>query len=233
MRPVIGITQCLDVQGRWKPGRDYGYGDLATPRAVEAAGGLPLLLPIQANCEDLLDRIDALLLPGGDDFPPPVPYPADVNFEVTAPEQLDFDRKLLEGALARDLPFLGICYGMQQLAVQLGGTLHYHLPVDVPEAQPHSLVGPNARHPLTVEPHSLLATLLGDSDAAVNSLHHQAVAEPGTELSVSARCPDGIIEAVEASTRRFCIGVQWHPERMQDGASSRLFETFVAAAAAH
>jgi putative glutamine amidotransferase len=228
MKPVIGITNCLDDRGRWRAGRDYVYTDLAYVRAVEAAGGLPLLLPPQAQPEALLDRIDGLLLPGGDDFLPTQAYPESVRFEPTPAAQLEFDGLLLDGAEARGLPVLGICYGMQALAVRRGGSLHYHLPHDLPEAQPHTLA-PGEDHALRVESDSCLAEALGRAPATVNSLHHQAVRDPGPRLRVSARAPDGVVEAVEAPEADFCMGVQWHPERQTDAASQSLFRSFVAA----
>ncbi|MFP8874415.1 MAG: gamma-glutamyl-gamma-aminobutyrate hydrolase family protein, partial [Myxococcota bacterium] len=112
MRPWVGIALGHDDQGRWRTGRDYVYGDLAYVRAVEAAGGIPIVLPIQEDPSLLVERIDALLLPGGDDFPPPPGrYPESVAFDLVSEPQRNFDAALLAAALERDLPTLGICYG--------------------------------------------------------------------------------------------------------------------------
>ncbi len=231
MPPVIGITLCLDEQERWRKGRQYLYLDHAYALAVERAGAVAVQLPIQRNARRLLDRIDGLLLPGGDDLPPDAPYPAEVEFDLTPQRQIDFDRRLLGEALARHIPVLGICYGAQLLALHHGGRLHHHLPLDLPASQPHQLPEQAGRHALTTEPGSRLAQLLDESVAEVNSLHHQAVADPGSGMRVCARSPDGVIEAIEAVDERFAIGVQWHPEKLSGPGSERLFRALVAASA--
>ena len=233
MTALVGISQCLDDRGRWRPGRDYVYVDLAYARAVEAAGGTPVHLPLQREPASLVARLDALLLPGGDDFLPPAghpPYAAGVRFDPVPPAQLAFDAQLLAAALERGIPILGICYGMQLLALHHGGRLHYHLPVDRPDAGCHKLPEDAGRHPLETLPGSHLASILGDDPPPVNSLHHQAVADPGPGLAVSARSPDGVIEAIEGTGGAFVLGVQWHPEKQDDGGGRALFAAFVAAA---
>jgi putative glutamine amidotransferase len=188
-------------------------------------------LPLQRDAEALLDRIDGLLLPGGDDLRPPRDYPDRVCFELVPDAQLDFDRRLLAGARARGLPTLGICYGMQLLALACGGALLYDIPTDRPEAERHDLRGPDERHPIEIVPGSRLASILGGAAREVNSLHHQGVDDAGT-ATVAARSRDGLIEAIEVVGERFCVGVQWHPEKL-DGAHRRdLFAAFVDAARA-
>jgi len=232
MRPLIGIPPCLDDRGRWKPGREYQYIDIAYARAVEAHGGNAVYLPLQQEAAPLLRRIDGLLLPGGDDFPPPRTYPEHVAFEPTPPRQIDFDRRLLGQALESDLPVLAICYGMQLLALHCGGRLLYHIPTDRPEAGLHQLPEADGRHALRVETGTRLADALGRAPEPVNSLHHQGVAEPGDGLRVCAVADDGLIEAIERAGARFCIGVQWHPEKMTGPHRDRLFAAFVSACAA-
>jgi putative glutamine amidotransferase len=228
MRPLIGIPQCLDDRGRWRPGRDHQYLDCAYARAVDAAGGTPVYVPIQGDAEALMGRIDGLLLPGGGDFPPPHPYPDSVRFDVAPAAQLDFDGRLLAAALERGSPLLAICYGMQLLAMHCGGTLHFDIPTDVPGAVSHRLSERDGRHAVEVAADSRLAEALGASPGPVNSLHHQGVATPG-ELRVVARAEDGVIEAVEAGGDAFCVGVQWHPEKMEGPHQDRLLAAFVAA----
>ena len=152
-----------------------------------------------------------------------------MRFQPVPQAQLDFDRELLAGALARGLPVLGICYGMQLLALHGGGRLHYDLATDLPGAGEHRLDESSGRHGLRLEAGTRLARLLGGDPGPVNSLHHQGVAEPGAALRVAARSEDGLIEAVEGGGAGFCIGVQWHPEKLEGPHRERLFGAFVEA----
>lgn len=234
MGPRIGIPPCLDAGGRIREGRRYHYIDQAYARAVVETGAVPVYLAAPGDPEELCASVDGLLLPGGDDFPPETPYPPDVRFALAEPEQLAFDEALLAAALARALPVLGICYGMQLLCRHHGGELLYHIPHDLPEAGPHQLSEAGAGHPLQVESDSLLASLVGEQAPPVNSLHHQGVAEPGRGLRVAARADDGVVEAVEradTTSGRFLVGVQWHPEKMDGIHRTRLFGAFAAACA--
>jgi len=237
MRPVIGITQCLDDRERWRAGRIYGYLDGAYAAAVEAAGGIPLVLPVQSGAAQVVELIDGLLLPGGDDFVPPNPeaYGPDVRFDPVPERQLAFDTAVLSAADARGLPVLGVCYGMQLLALRRGGSFQYHLPTDAPASQPHQLPEPEGRHAIEVTPGTKIAEILGPGTHAVNSLHHQAVLDPGQGLQIAAVAPDGVVEAIEgaeAGSGRLELGVQWHPEKQEGPAGGRLFEALVGACAA-
>ena len=249
MNFVIGIATSLDHRERWRRGREYLYLDRRYSEAVAEAGALPLLLPVGGDPLAVVEIIDALVLPGGDDFVPPntsgpytsgpdasgpdasPPYPDDVVFDPIAPAQLAFDRALLQAARTRGLPILGICYGAQLMALESGGSLHHHLPLDLPEAGPHQLPEPGGRHRVRIESGTRLASLLGDGDIQVNSLHHQCVAQVGEGMRVSARAEDGVIEAIETNEDRFEVGVQWHPEKLEGPVGARLFEGLIAACA--
>ncbi len=227
----IGLTQCLDADERWRAGRAYLYGDILYVRAIERAGAVPIILPMQSDVEALIAQVDALVIPGGDDFLPEQPYPPEVRFDPAPPEQVDFDTRLLAAALAAGRPVLGICYGAQLLARLHGGRLHHHIPHDLPAASPHSLPEIDGRHACTASPGTRLASLIGEAPTPVNSMHHQAIDLPGAGLRVCATAPDGVIEAVEAQADRFVLGVQWHPERLEGPAGHGLFDALAAACA--
>jgi putative glutamine amidotransferase len=230
-RPRIGIPLTLDDRGRWREGRDYHYIDRRYADAIVSAGGLALQLPIQPEVEPLLDVIDGLLLPGGDDFPSDGPLPPEVELDLVADEQLAFDQALYREAHARALPVLGICYGMQLMAYSLGGQLDAHLPSQRPEAAPHRLAS-EARHAVEIAEQSRLAEIAGTRSLSVNSLHHQAIRTSGPSFRAVAFAPDGVIEAIEpgdTASERWELGVQWHPEKQNDADSDRLFRAFIAA----
>lgn len=228
MPPLIGIPPCLDVRGRWKPGRTYQYIDTAYAAALAEAGAIPVHLALGADPFALVSRLDGLLIPGGDDFEPPQPLPPGIALDPVPEAQLAADSAVLAAALVRELPVLGICYGMQLLALAHGGSLHYHLQSDVPGAQCHRYEDPGARHPVRITSGTRLAECLGGGTSDVNSRHQQGVANPGS-LRVSASAEDGVIEGLEAPELPFCIGVQWHPETLDHTHRTRLFGSFVAA----
>jgi putative glutamine amidotransferase len=227
--PTIGITLRIDDRGRLRGGRETAHLATDYADAVAAVGGVPIHLPVQPHASVLLDRIDGLLIPGGGDFAPPAAYPTPVDFDLVAPRQLEFDRALLAAAARRGLPVLGVCYGMQLLALEGGGSLHYHLPLDLPAAGPHAPPDEAARHPVEFEKETRLAGIFGAGPRSVNTRHHQAVASVGPGQRVAARAADGVIEAIEEVGARFCVGVQWHPERMEAPHRDALFAAFFTA----
>ncbi len=231
MRPRIGIAcSTMDsVEGR-------GVCRLHVPepyvRRVEEAGGLALLLPTTdpARARAYLELLDGLLLIGGDDVDPSL-YGAPPHPELGS---VDRKRDVFEIALVREaarsrLPSFGVCRGLQLMNVALGGTLHQHLPADVPDALPHA-GRYDASHGVSVVPGTHLARILGARTVEVNSHHHQAVDRSAPGFVATAHASDGVIEASELPPHPFFLGVQWHPERLEaDDATKRLFRAFVEA----
>jgi putative glutamine amidotransferase len=232
--PLIGVTLDSEQPGGyskypWYALRNH-YAD-----AVAAAGGLPVALPHHAAlAEDYLDRLDALIVTGGAfDVDPALYGDADRHATVILKEtRTGAELALLRGALARDLPVLGICGGQQLLAVALGGTLIQHIPDTIQAALPHEQPNPRHEpgHAIAIAPGTLLARITGQTAMQVNSSHHQAVRTAGPHAVVSATAPDGVIEAIEAPGHSFCLGVQWHPEFLIDPGDARIFAAFITAA---
>jgi putative glutamine amidotransferase len=236
-RPRIGVTMDVGVidEGRkvWELPTDYA-------RAVTDAGGLPLLLPPTDDADvraEMIASIDALLIPGGNDLDPSLyGQPQHPKTRLTDEVRQAFDLAMLKLAEARRMPVLGICLGCQVMNVARGGTLHQHLP-DVPlDDQPlqHSKTGDRTNaHGVQVDAGTLLARVIEVGQTMdCNSRHHQAIDRVGKGLIVSARAPDGVVEAVEDPAYPFWMAVQWHPENLAGTPHARLFEGFVKAAAA-
>ncbi len=234
--PTIGVT--LDSE---KPGgySKYPWYALRTNYmdAVAATGGLPIALPHNADlAEAMLDRIDALIVTGGAfDVDPSLYGDAGRHGTVTLKEgRTAAELALVRGALARNMPVLGICGGEQLLAVALGGTLIQHIPDAIPNALDHEQKNPRNEpgHEVAVVPGTLLHRIVGSTGMNVNTSHHQAVRAPGPRAIVNATSPDGVIEGIEEASYRFCLGVQWHPEFFIDPGDRRIFDALAAAARA-
>jgi len=232
-RPIIGVT--LDSE---QPGGYSKYPWYALRQnyaaAIVAAGGLPMALPHDAAlAAAYLDRIDALVVTGGAfDVDPALYGDGDRHATVTLKEgRTAAELALTQGALARDLPVLGICGGEQLLAVALGGTLVQHIPDSVANALEHEQPNPRHEpsHPVAIVPGTLLHRIVGALEMQVNSAHHQAVRAPGPHAVVNATAPDTVIEGLEDTRYRFCLGVQWHPEFFIDPGDRRIFDAFIAA----
>jgi gamma-glutamyl-gamma-aminobutyrate hydrolase PuuD len=226
--PLIGLTSYAE-DARWAvwEGKAAVVGWVYV-EAIQRAGGRAVLIPpSDIGVAETLDAIDALVLAGGNDIDPAA-YGAAPHDETQEP-QPERDRaemNLVAGALARDMPLLAICRGMQVMNVARGGSLIQHLPEHTGSAAHREVVGVFSDHPVEIAPGSLLERLLGPT-APVKSHHHQAADVVGADLVPVAWADDGTVEALEDPRRRFALGVQWHPEEGEDLA---LFAGLVAAA---
>lgn len=213
-RPVIGITSNY-ADGEERLSRYY-Y------KSVEKAGGVPLVIPPSADTDTIintLNHIDALLLSGGSDFNPlysgeePSARLHSINSERDLPELL-----VTRLAYNRQMPILGICRGIQTLAMALGGRVEQDITLrECIIKHSQDADRSEATHTVDIEPQSVLYSIYGSNTLYVNSFHHQAVAETGEKFRVTARSADGIVEAMESSEHKPIIGVQWHPECMEEG----------------
>lgn len=195
------------------------------------AGGLPIMIPYSDNVEGILNIIDGLLIPGGDEDIHPRFYGEQIisdNVKTNDP-RADFEFNLTKKALELKIPILGICGGMQMINVVLGGSLIQHIPDRFDNTISHEQPNPKdfPTHSIFIEPNSLVAELAGVSELKVNSTHHQALNKLGENLLVSARAPDGVIEAIESKDRRFLVGVQWHCEYINSDLDRNLFKRLV------
>ena len=236
-KPVIGIN--ADFRSAKKDAPAFSYLCSGYYEAITKMGGLPLVIPPMEEADDLsavLDLMDGMVMIGGADIDPRrdgfMTHPAIRTLE---PRREDFDRMLIEMIAARRMPLLAIGSGMQLLNVSQGGNLLFHIPEDLPKALPHKdSMDPNHRHALEVVPGTLMERVYGEGEIRVNSMHHMAVDEPAPGVMISARCPDGVAEAIEyVSSEWFAVGVQFHPESPSASAlDMRVFDEFVMAVSA-
>ena len=225
--PIIGVTPLWDAERKsvWML-PDYLDG-------IKAAGGVPVVLPIEMSDEDadrIVETCDGFLFTGGQDVATELYGTKDATGTVVpSPERDKLESLLLSKALQADKAILGICRGLQFINAFLGGTLWQ----DLPSQHPSNIVHRQGK-PYGVPTHNVslsgdLQTLLGKDTLEVNTLHHQAIKDLGKDLISMAESPDGLIEAVKMVNKRFVCAVQWHPEYMfkTDGDSLRVFSWFV------
>jgi putative glutamine amidotransferase len=228
VRPTIGVAADLDADGEDLVERPYLDGLLragADPKVISSSEEARICCP------------SALLICGGFFDISPEWYGEVRRARLDPPRERRslFERSLLEHADRSDLPVLGICNGAQLMAVVRGGTLVQDLATLRPGTLDHERSDERERpvHPVEIVPDSRLAATLGETRIEVNSTHHQSIDRPGVRVRIVGRAPDGVVEAIEDPDRPFWIGVQWHPERLADAHSARLFEALVEAACRH
>ena len=246
-RPLIGVTTSevrtpdhVHPAFQSEPQRREMALGMKYLMAVEAAGGLPVVMPPLPldDVGQLLDRLCGIVLSGGPDIDPGT-YGGRYHPELgpTEPELDQFELALVHGAEERDMPILAICRGAQLLNVAHGGTLYQHLPESFGGGIQHrqgKAGDPGAAHDVKLVPDSRLARVLGGDTAHVNSFHHQAAEQLGRGLVATAWSADGVVEGIEAPDRSFVVGVQWHAEGLVERPEqAALFREFVETASGY
>jgi putative glutamine amidotransferase len=228
--PVLGITVYTREHVSPFVRMPYATVNVGLSDLAEEAGAAPLLLTPTAHVDEVLDRIDALVLQGGGDVHPDH-YGGEVHPETNTLDRRrdEFELELLRHARERAMPVLGICRGIQLVNVAYGGTLVQHLP-EVTELDHEQLdVWDAVAHRVEIAPGSRLARVMGTTELDVNSVHHQAVDRLGAGLRAVAWADDGVVEAIEHESDRV-LAVQWHPEwtaSVDWERQRRLFESLV------
>jgi putative glutamine amidotransferase len=230
-KPLIGLTMENSPAADQRPfekALDVYYINNTYIRMMEKVDCVHVLLPTLKDLSmvtSVIDSIDGLLIPGGFDVFPEAygEKPIDGKWKIDVP-RTHYEIALIKEAIKQGKPILGICRGCQVLNVALGGSLFQDLPLQAPSSIQHS--SPNkpqwSYHGIRIEKDSLLFSILGEDRLSVNSSHHQAIRNLAPGLRVVAEADDGIIEAIESDANTFMLGVQWHPEAMNDQSSSIL-----------
>jgi putative glutamine amidotransferase len=231
-KPLIGLN--ADYRPAKNDSPAYCFLATGYVERILAAGGIPLILP-PLECKEEIDRalevLDGCIMVGGHDLDPRRDgFMLHPSVRTMDPRRERFDRAVMQMLQERRIPVFGIGVGMQLLNICCGGNLFLHVPEDLPEAIPHKdLKDPGHRHSLSVAPGSLMERVYGDGEIRVNSMHHMAVDEVAPGFAVTARCPDGVIEAIESEMPDwFAFGTQFHPEAESASALDiRIFEEFI------
>jgi putative glutamine amidotransferase len=231
-KPLIGLN--ADYRPSRKEGPALSYVPAGYYNGIQAAGGIPVILPPTEDEADLarvLDLLDGFVLVGGGDLDPRRDgFQMHSSVRPMDPRREDFDRLLMGMIADRRMPVFGVGGGMQLLNLTQGGSLMLHIPEELPTAIPHrDPHDPEHRHGLEVVFGTLMERVYGDGEIRVNSMHHQAVDDVAPGFQATARCPDGVIEAIESTQEDWwAIGTQFHPEAESASALDvRIFEEFL------
>ncbi len=236
--PIIGITCGTSIHDGERE-RFQDRLNCAYSRAVAIAGGVPVILPNlegPSYVDAVLDRLDGLLLSGGADVDPAHFGETVLNETVEVDPLRDAaELPIIERAVSRDMPILAICRGIQSLNIALGGSIYQDIPTQIPSDVVHRQTAARheASHEVEAVGGSLFERIAGRGPIRVNSFHHQAIKEVAPSLTVSARAPDGVVEALENREARFLLAVQFHPEELVGWSepSRALFRALVHASA--
>jgi putative glutamine amidotransferase len=234
-KPIIGISIDSEPPGGYSAHAPWYALRQNYCESVSDAGGVPVLLPHDvAAIARYVEMCAGFLIPGGGfDVDPKLYGAVDVHPTVkTKPGRTAFEKPLVESVLGADKPILGICNGAQLINVVMGGDLIQHIPDTIAGALDHSQKPPYdaPAHDIDIVAATMLRGIAGIDRARVNTSHHQSIRSAGKNLRVNATSPDGVIEGVESTTHRFCLGVQWHPEYAASSIDQKLFEALCHAA---
>ena len=233
-KPIIGMAPLVD-SGAGMTTMLNTYTE-----SILAAGGIPLILPLSEeteNLEQMLEVCDGFVFTGGPDVDTAVYGEEKMDCTSLCKERDGFEMKFLPLVLESDKPVLAICRGMQLLNVALGGSLYQDIPTQLPSETEHRMgtVSDQVIHEVEIVEGTPLMEIAGEKKIPVNSYHHQCVRKLGSGLEVMAYSPDGIIEGIYLPEKRFVVAVQWHPERIfhRYGEERKLFEAFIRASMIH
>lgn len=231
-KPLIGVN--MDYRSSRKDGPAMSYLCTGYHDAIVKAGGIPVIIPILESDEDLnrvLDLVDGVMMIGGADLDPRRDgFMLHPSVRLMEPRRETFDRRLMRSVADRRLPFYGVGVGLQLLNVSQGGNLFLHIPEDMPKSLPHKDPLDSAhRHALEVTRGTIMERVYGEGEIRVNSMHHMAIDEVAPGFIVSAKCPDGVVEAIESIRPDwFAMGTQFHPEAESASALDlRIIEEFI------
>lgn len=232
-KPIIGIILDWQKEGSFAT-RPYYAMETDYFKRIKKAGGIPVAIPLEDEfIDDYLNNIDGLLDPGGF-FKYPEEFYIDGNTAIKQEplERPDFEKKLIKKAVDIDMPYLGICAGMQSLCGSLGGKMHRNLnTVYNTKITHYKTPATKPAHSINITKGSLLHNIIGDTILNVNSAHNESIAEVPNDIIVTATSDDGVIEAIEMPSKKFVLGVQWHPEFFIEDNSPHLeiFKSFIKA----
>jgi putative glutamine amidotransferase len=231
-KPMIGVN--MDYRSAKKDSSAYCFLHAGYCNALKKAGAIPMLLPPMNDEDDIrqaLNALDGILFIGGADLDCRNDgYMLHPSMRTLDARREEFDRTLMRLVAERRMPVMGVGCGMQLLNVSQGGNLFLHIAEDLPQAVPHlDAMDPNHRHALEIVPGTLMERVYGEGEIRVNSMHHMAVDDVAPGFVVTARCPDGVVEAIESEMDDwFAFGTQFHPEHESASALDlRIFEEFV------
>ena len=230
-KPLIGVN--VDYRPARKDSSAFCYLHAGYCNSLASSGAVPMLIPPMVGKDDLdrvLEMLDGVLLIGGADLDCRRDgYMLHPSMRIMDHRREEFDRELMSRVAERRMPVMGVGCGMQLMNLSQGGTLSLHIPEDMPKAIPHvDTIDLNHRHALEIEMGTIMERVYGEGEIRVNSMHHQAIDDVAPGFRVTARCPDGVVEAIESETDWFAFGTQFHPEHESASAlDMRLFEEFV------